>query len=177
MTEDAELARRAAAGEHDAVGRIYDRYAPLLRAILLDATGAPAEADELVQEVFVRALGNLRQLREPAALAGWLVSIARREGTDFRRRQARNRTRFVALDQDPLQPASDGAADTRLLVHAALAELPDDERLALHIHYLCGEPVAVARQALELSSSGFYKLLERARERLRTKLLDREAKS
>jgi RNA polymerase sigma-70 factor (ECF subfamily) len=176
MIEDAELARRAAAGEQAAVGEIYDRYAPLVRAVLLDATGAPAEADELLQEVFVRAISSLRQLREPAALAGWLVTIARREATEYRRQQARNRTRFVPLDQDPAQPADDGATETRRLVHAALAELPDDERLALHIHYLCGEPVAVARQTLELSSSGFYKLLERARERLRMKLLDREAK-
>ena len=63
-----------------------------------------------------------------------------------------------------------------MLVQAMLAELPEQERLALHIHYLCGEPVEVARRTLNLSSSGFYKLLDRARQHLRTRLLDREAK-
>jgi RNA polymerase sigma-70 factor, ECF subfamily len=176
MTDDAELARRAGAGEQEAVGQIYDRYAPLLRAILFDATGTTAAAHELLQDVFVRAIMNLSQLRQPDALVGWLVTIARREGKEYRRRMARERTRFTTLADDPVQPMVDSIDEDRALVRAVLAELPEQERLALHIHYLCGEPVDVARRALNMSSSGFYKLLDRARERLRTKLLSREAK-
>jgi RNA polymerase sigma-70 factor (ECF subfamily) len=52
--------------------------------------------------------------------------------------------------------------------------LPERERMAVHIHYLCGEPAEVARHALGLSQSGFYKLLERARGRLRARLLELE---
>ena len=47
MTDDAELARKAAGGDQDAAGEIYDRYAPLVRAILLDAAGSLAEANDL----------------------------------------------------------------------------------------------------------------------------------
>ncbi|HEY4311009.1 MAG TPA: sigma-70 family RNA polymerase sigma factor [Pirellulales bacterium] len=177
MTGDAELVARAANGEQQAVAQIYDRYAPLLRAVLLDATGQLADADELLQEVFMRALTRLDQLRQPEALAGWLVTIARREGTEYRRRTARERTRFTSLDSEPQQPVAECDDETPALVRAALAELPEQERLALHIHYLCGEPVEVARQTLELSSSGFYKLLDRAREGLRARLLKREANS
>ncbi|HXY33998.1 MAG TPA: sigma factor [Planctomycetaceae bacterium] len=54
MGDDAELARRILARDREAAGQIYDRYAPLVRAVLLDATGSLPEADELVQEVFVR---------------------------------------------------------------------------------------------------------------------------
>ena len=46
----------------------------------------------------------------------------------------------------------------------AIRQLPDDERMALHLFYLDEQPVAVARQVLGLSQSGFYKLLDRARE-------------
>ena len=48
----------------------------------------------------------------------------------------------------------------------AICGLPEKERLALHIHYLCEEPAEVAREMLGMSSSGFYKLIDRARRRL-----------
>ena len=174
MDDDCELRRRAIGGDRLAAGEIYDRYAPLVRAIALDATGSLAEANELVQEVFLRALRSLEQLREPDRLAAWIVGIARREGADYRRRMARQRRRFEPLVGEPVQAAMDEREDAALQVRAAIADLPEQERLAVHIHYLSGEPVEVARQTLGLSPSGFYKLLERARERLRVRLIKLE---
>ena len=46
----------------------------------------------------------------------------------------------------------------------AILKLPDDERFALHLFYLEEQSAAAARECLGLSQSGFYKLLERARE-------------
>jgi RNA polymerase sigma-70 factor (ECF subfamily) len=179
MAEDAELARQAAAGDSRAAGEIYDRYAPLLRAILFDATGSLAETDELLQKVFLRALSGLGQLRRGELLCGWLAGIARREGIEYRRQMARQRRRFAPLtdelahsDQDPAgDPTSRDMAER---VRQAVRDLPERERMAVHIHYLCGEPAEAVRQILGLSPSGFYKLLERARERLRVQLLKTE---
>jgi RNA polymerase sigma-70 factor (ECF subfamily) len=175
MAEDAELANRAAAGDPRAAGEIYDRYAPLVRAVALDATGSLADADELVQQVFLRALGALAQLREPGSLCGWLVGIARREGAEYRRAAAQRRGRFNPLVEEPCDRA-ESPGELVDEVRRAVSRLPERERLAVHIHYLCGHPVEVAREALGLSPSGFYKLLERARERLRVSLLEREEK-
>ena len=176
MAEDSELATRAAGGDRQAAGEIYDRYAPLVRGILLDATGSLADADELVQQVFLRALSALDQLRQPESLCGWLVGIARREGAEYRRQAARRRKRFEPLVDEPPQVATDPATETIDAVRRAVSELPERERMAVHIHYLCGEPVEAARGALGLSPSGFYKLLERARARLRASLLKKEEK-
>ena len=71
---------------------------------------------------------------------------------------------------DRPRPASAGAAAEnrealdRLTV--ALDSLPDDERLAIHLYYLESDPAPAACAALNLSRSGFYKVLNRARERL-----------
>jgi RNA polymerase sigma-70 factor, ECF subfamily len=176
MADDADLVRKAALGDQDAAGEIYDRYAPLVRAIVLDATGSLAESHDLVQDVFVRALGGLSQLRQPELLCGWLVGIARRQGTDYRRQRACQRRHFTPLVDDPLEESDQRADDEIDLVREAIRDLPEQERLAVHIHYLCGEPVEAARAALKLSPSGFYKLLERARERLRTRLLKLEGR-
>ena len=48
----------------------------------------------------------------------------------------------------------------------ALEQLSDDERLAIHLYYLEDDPVSAASQAIGISRSGFYKLLNRARTRL-----------
>jgi RNA polymerase sigma-70 factor (ECF subfamily) len=186
MANDGELAKRAAAGEREAAGEIYDRYAPLVRAILLDATGSLPEANDLVQEVFLRALPRLGQLRQPERLCAWLIGIARRQGTDYRRQAGRRRRWFAPLVGDVAAAADTASSDTVSndtvsndtvsfdtadLVRQAIGELPERERIAVHIHYLCGEPAEVARKTLGLSASGFYKLLERARSRLRVRLL------
>jgi RNA polymerase sigma-70 factor (ECF subfamily) len=176
MAEDSELATRAARGDREAAAEIYDRYAPLVRAIALDATGSLPEADELLQQVFLRALAALSQLRRSESLCGWLVGIARREGAEYRRQAARRRARFGQLVDEPRVPAAEHSSDTIDEVRRAVRGLPERERIAVHIHYLCGEPVEAARQALGLSPSGFYKLLERARQRLRARLLRAEEK-
>jgi RNA polymerase sigma-70 factor, ECF subfamily len=176
MADDADLARRAAAGEQSAAGEIYDRYAPLVRAIALDATGSLAEANDLVQEVFLRALSRLGQLRRPELLCGWLVGIARREGIEYRRQSARRRRRFTPLNSEPAQADEAPLDDATEPVRQAVSELPERERIAVHIHYLCGEPAEAARQSLGLSASGFYKLLERARGRLRAQLVKFEGR-
>jgi RNA polymerase sigma-70 factor, ECF subfamily len=175
MGDEAELVRRAAAGDREAAGEIYDRYVPLVRAILLDATGSMAEANDLVQEVFIRALDGLKQLRDPDRLCAWMIGIARRQGIEYRRRSGRRRRWFVSLVTDvpcTNRPDSEDALDA---VREAIRKLPERERLAIHIHYLSGQPAEVARRALGLSSSGFYKLLERARRGLRAQLTEAEA--
>ena len=64
-------------------------------------------------------------------------------------------------------PTETAARHERLeLLGRAMDQLPDNERLALHLYYLEADPVAAASTALGVSRSGFYKLLTRARERL-----------
>jgi RNA polymerase sigma-70 factor, ECF subfamily len=170
MADDADLAKRAAAGDREAAGEIYDRYAPLVRAVLLDATGSLPEANELVQEVFLRALSRLGQLRRPERLCAWLIGISHRQGAEYRRQAGRRRQRFAPLVDDPVAAAEVRSNETVELVQQAVRELPERERLAIHIRYLCDEPAEAARQAIGLSPSGYYKLLERARRRLRARL-------
>lgn len=56
---------------------------------VLIANGDYADVDDVVQEVFLRAMTQLPTLRDPAAFGGWLMSIARHAATDQRRRRAR----------------------------------------------------------------------------------------
>ena len=170
MQNDADLVRRTLAGERSAYAELYDRYARLVRAICFDVTGDLPAAQDLAQEVFLRAWRRLGTLREPAKYSRWLIAIARNTSRRWRRSRSRDRHRYVGLqpgenDLPTSDPPPDNEQFSRL--RAAVAELPPKERLALHAFYLLGQSAEDARTALGLSRSGFYKTLERARRRLK----------
>ena len=64
-----------------AFGTLYEQYGRLVHGILL-ANVSYGDAEDLMQDVFVKALERLSDLREPAAFCGWLIAIARRMATD-----------------------------------------------------------------------------------------------
>ncbi|MFN0131645.1 MAG: RNA polymerase sigma factor [Phycisphaerales bacterium] len=66
----------ARSGDRVAMACFYARFAPLVHAVLL-ARVDHADADDLTQEVFVRAFDRLEALQEPEAAGGWLAAIAR----------------------------------------------------------------------------------------------------
>src|SRR5882724_4133635 len=84
------------ADELEAVFRGHARY---VAAIALRLLGCDDEVDDVVQEVFVAAMRGLHTLREPAAIRGWLATVAVRVA---RRKLRRRRFRvFVGLDAMP----------------------------------------------------------------------------
>jgi RNA polymerase sigma-70 factor (ECF subfamily) len=82
--DEAALVRSAQRGDRAAFGALYDRYGRMVHGVLL-AYVAFHEAEDLMQDVFVKALERLDSLREPAAFGGWLMAVARRIATDFQR--------------------------------------------------------------------------------------------
>ncbi len=75
------------------------------------------------------------------------------------------------LPASPVEPAPQDAAQRSEALDrltAAIDELSDEERLAIHLYYLDADPIQAASATLGLSRSGFYKLLNRAKEHLGT---------
>src|SRR3954449_2332345 len=89
--EDAMI-RAAIGGDRGAFGELYSRYARMVHGILL-ARVPPGDAEDLVQDVFISAMRQLRGLRTAAAFRGWLGAIARNRAMDHFR-QSRQRADF-----------------------------------------------------------------------------------
>lgn len=83
--EETALVLAAQAGDRAAFGAIYQKFARIAHGILL-AHVRFSEAEDLMQDVFLRAMQQLPSLREPSAFGGWLASIARRAAFDHHRR-------------------------------------------------------------------------------------------
>jgi RNA polymerase sigma-70 factor, ECF subfamily len=89
IAENATI-RDAQHGDRNAFGLLYERYARMVHGVLL-AHAPYQDAEDLMQDVFMRALRELPSLRDPAAFGGWLCSIARRAAVD----RARAARRFL----------------------------------------------------------------------------------
>jgi RNA polymerase sigma-70 factor, ECF subfamily len=85
ISEDATWVARARDGDRAAFGQLYEHYARMVHAVLL-AKVPVADVDDLVQDVFIRALRRLSTLRENASFGAWLAAIARNAAHDYHRR-------------------------------------------------------------------------------------------
>src|SRR5260370_21713874 len=76
------LVTAAREGDRGAFGRLYERYARMVHGILL-ARVPVGEVDDLVQDVFVRAMRQVHTLRDVNCFGGWLATGARDRADDF----------------------------------------------------------------------------------------------
>ncbi|MGC3970130.1 MAG: sigma-70 family RNA polymerase sigma factor [Pirellulales bacterium] len=95
----AELVLAAQDGDREAFGTLVERYQRAVYHNALKRTGDHAEAQELVQEVFVQALRKIHQLRTPDCFGGWLRSILHRLAIN----RAVRRPREQALENEALE--------------------------------------------------------------------------
>lgn len=138
---DAELVSKTLAGEREAFGKLVDRHRRTVFALALQKGFQNAEADDLTQEVFVKAYRGLGGLQDGTAFARWLYGIAGHVFADAARVHKRRRT-DVRLESAPELAVSEVAAEElgrdSADVIRALAELPEDQRMVLTLRYLEG---------------------------------------
>jgi RNA polymerase sigma-70 factor (ECF subfamily) len=125
--DDEGLVHRAAGGDRAAFGELYLRYARMVHAILL-ARVPPADAEDLVQDVFIAAINRLGELRTAAAFRGWLGAIARRRAIDHFR-DGRRRAEFASRIEHRSPAAA--ASDRALVTLDLLRRLPEAYRETL----------------------------------------------
>ena len=127
-TSDAELARAAAGGDESAFSALYERFAPMVHAILL-ASGPRGMDRDGTQEVFLSALGALDQLDDPSRVGAWLATIARNKARDLHRRGLPMETAELELVAEK-PPESDNSEEAELVL-SAVRELPESYRETL----------------------------------------------
>ena len=175
VDHDARDLAAAKAGDEMAVARLYDRHSPVVLSLCRLSVGRSlAEAEDAAQETFIRAYQRLHKLDGAVNLRPWLYAIARRVCSE-RRRAASRRGKHegrAMLSGPVANQSAPGASETAQRgeeldrLTAAIEQLGERERLAIHLYYLDSDPVRAAASSLGLSRSGYYKLLARARAQL-----------
>lgn len=169
---DEDLMLRVAAGERAAFHQLARRYAPRAAGLARRITGSEADAEDVVQEALLRVWVNAPRWRPVAAFRTWFYRIVVNLCLNRQRR-----TPFVALDQagdvrDPSPDAGDRMEREQAArqLAAAIAELPERQRIALTLTYGEGLSNAETAAVIGTSVSGVETLLVRARRSLREKL-------
>jgi RNA polymerase sigma-70 factor, ECF subfamily len=142
-TQEAALVRAAQGGDRVAFGALYEQYERLIHGILLSHVSY-CDAEDLMHDVFVKALERLPGLREPAAFGGWLIAIARRTATDYGRNQ---KVKTEVAENLPGGTQPDGEA---FAVLETVQRLPETYREALILRLVEGMtgPEIAARTGL-----------------------------
>jgi RNA polymerase sigma factor (sigma-70 family) len=100
--------RAAAAGDPQAWAALMRRYEPMLRRVARGYRLQAADVDDALQSCWLQLFTGLHQLREPAAVGGWLVTTMRRQSLRARRHEVRELLMDAPLDAR--QPAADCVA-------------------------------------------------------------------
>ena len=122
----ADLVTRATNGDQGAWSALVDRYAPLIWSICHEHSLGDADAHDVGQAVWLQLVNQLSDVRDPAALTGWLAATTRRECGKLRRAAREPKTGGHALDAGSILDEQAGMAGHEL--SAAESELPAAER-------------------------------------------------
>jgi RNA polymerase sigma-70 factor (ECF subfamily) len=180
ISSEPELIRRARGGDQDAFAELVaghaDRVYGALRRFGLDAS----EADEVAQEVFLRAWRGLAGFQQRAQFSTWLYRIAFNEA---HRRLARRAPAAVTSDPDGEDPVVRLPApphlgpEAQVLDHEfertlewALGQLPDEWRAAVVLRDLEGLSTEAAAEIVGIRQASFKSRLHRGRMALRALL-------
>lgn len=181
----ADLVRRAQAGDLDAFQQLFEKYQRGVYNIIFQMVRSDADAADLTQDVFVRVWKSLPRLEAPEAFVSWLYRIA----TNLSRNWIRDNTRVrqESLDQpignaeeegsarEVADPTGDPATITQTrsmqeVVQRAIQGLSEDHRLVVTLHHLEGRSVEEIADIMKCSVGTVKSRLSRARDALRRKL-------
>ncbi len=156
-------AQAARAADPPGLGDVFTASYRRLVVQLYGVTGDAAEAEDLVQESFVRASAAGRRFLEVDNHEAWLRTVA----LNLHRNRWRKLRNFGRVrPRLAVAPDLPGLTEEHLDVVAALRRLPEGQRQVLALHYLADAPVAEIARLLDLAEGTVKSRLDRGRRRL-----------
>jgi RNA polymerase sigma factor (sigma-70 family) len=164
---DDDLAHAVRDGSLDALGRAYARHAAAVYAAAYRILGVRADAEDVLQDVFVGLARALAGYQERGRLEAWLRRVAVRAALmRLRARGRRRETPFADL-HEPAEHAADGTLD-RVALQAALRTLPEKLRIVFVLKEMEGYSHDEVAALLGISAGTSAVRLFRAWKLLRT---------
>jgi RNA polymerase sigma-70 factor (ECF subfamily) len=174
---DAELLARAIRGDHDAYADLVRSHERVAYRVAAAITGGSADAEEAMQNAFVKAYRSLHRFRSGAPFRPWLLKIVVREAHNVVRSERRH-TRLGTRAAGEHRCDAAGPDETLIAreevetVLGALARLSRADRAALALRYFAELPDKDAAALLGTTAQAYRVRLARARRRLQSLLED-----
>ncbi|OGD37858.1 MAG: hypothetical protein A2V45_03810 [Candidatus Aminicenantes bacterium RBG_19FT_COMBO_58_17] len=179
--DEKELIRRSQAGDGEAFGVLVERYKGKVFSLAYGFTRDRTSADDLAQEVLIKAYFSLPKFKAKSAFGTWLYRIAVNHAKDFLRKN-KGRQKEISIEdvgEQTLTAENKSLEEKRVeegrrqIVQAALARLPEKYRVILTLRDIDGLSYEDISGVLKLSPGTVDSRLHRARRKLREKLTGR----
>lgn len=176
-SDESSLILRARSGEEAAFAALVDRYAKPILNFAWRQSGDPTEAEDVAQDVFVRAWQHLNSFNPAkAAFSTWLFQIARNASIDrLRSRKRKPAEPLGGLAANPPSPEAGPDENARrselgAAIARAVALLPEDQRTSFLLAEYHGQSMREIAAAMACSEKAVENRLYRARQFLRAEL-------
>jgi RNA polymerase sigma-70 factor, ECF subfamily len=185
---DLELMQGIQDEDPEALSKLYDRYNGIIKALILRVVHNEAEADDLLQEIFMELWKQAKNFSaQKGKPLGWMVTLARRRAIDgLRKKQAYLRAGERLQNETEQQPdawvhnATEEEidfADTRVLIRKVISGLPPAQQQAIDLAFFRGmsqreiaaktnTPLGTVKTRLELGLKKIYDGLKEFRDEL-----------
>ena len=178
-TNDFALIQRVLDGDDNAFTLLVNRYKEAIHTFVWRKIGDFHTAEELTQDIFLKAYKKLSLLKPPYHFLGWLYVIATRQCIAWMRKKQEPTTSLDAMSAAQLEELSYTAYEgtcaeaanvehQRELIKSLLQKLPESERTVVTMHYLAEMPCEKISEFLGVSPNTVKSRLHRARKRLQT---------
>ncbi|MBI4606961.1 MAG: sigma-70 family RNA polymerase sigma factor, partial [Planctomycetes bacterium] len=151
VSEDREYVERILAGETEVFEALVSKYNRMAGAIAFGITGSFHDAEDVVQEAFLKAFRLLATLRDPGKFKYWLAGLVKTRALDLLRYRRSHREGSLAVGPGVDELAAAGTyraggspeeeqvrEETRRKVLEALETLPTEDRLVLSLKHMEG---------------------------------------
>jgi RNA polymerase sigma-70 factor, ECF subfamily len=185
---DLDLMHAIQAEDPEALSQLYDRYNGILKALILRVIHNEAEAEDLLQEIFMEIWNQAKNFSaQKGKPLGWMVTLARRRAIDgLRKKQAYARAEERLQAETEQQPEAwvhnstaeeITFADTRLIVRNVINALPPAQQQAIELAFFRGmsqreiaadtnTPLGTVKTRLELGLKKIYDGLKELKDEL-----------
>ena len=171
-----ELARRSQQGCRASFAELVERYGIRLLRFLRHQTNNLHDAEDLVQDTFVRAYTNIDRYRSEYKFSTWLFTIARRLACSRLRRKSRKKPDLKVRTTEPGPREKITKEETRQSLWATAQTLPSNQYQALWLKYTEDMPIREIAKVMGKSQVSVKVTLCRARVRLAETLQNMAAK-
>lgn len=169
--EEKNLVQRSIRGDSKAQQRIYRKYVQAMYNTVIRMVPAKMDAEDIVQESFVKVFRNLPHFKGDATLGAWIKRITINTTLNFIRKN--QKMTFSELDTNQNWVAEEEKKALALspkVIHQAIKQLPEGTRVVFTLHLLEGYQHKEIAQILNISESTSKSQYQRARRLLQKKL-------
>jgi RNA polymerase sigma-70 factor (ECF subfamily) len=167
---DVGLIRDCQSGKYEASRRIFEEFSNKVFRLAFKYAGNSTDAEDLTQEVFIKAFERIKEFRCDSAFSTWLYRVATSVCLNFKRKSAKQEVRLEMgiVDQSAPSPEREIMKnETERILLREISNLPGSQRLAFVMAVMEGMPYQEISKILGITTEAVKMRVSRARKTLK----------